>query len=138
MPRPAAKANGRRVTSPNRIVIAPAVRAVTAATAPQPSPSRATSAPPGSMIGVRITTQAIVTIVTTAPRASALTVETREALLKNRTNRPRGAEEGVDVSGSLGRMRPQGWGGRGSRRVLNWMDAANRRVSARDHRVGTL
>src|SRR3546814_12455229 len=112
MPRPAAKANGRRVTSPNRIVIAPAVRAVTAATAPKPSPSPATSAPPERLIGFRLTMYAIVTNVTPPPRTSAPTVDPRAALSNNRPHRPRGGAVGVSWKRALVLIAPPGGGRR--------------------------
>ena len=53
--RPAAKANGSRVTRPKMIVMTPAVRAVTAPTAPKSSTLPSTSGFPLRMIGLRIT-----------------------------------------------------------------------------------
>ena len=55
MPRPAANPNGRRVTSPNRIVMTPAVRAVTAPTAPNARVLPAMSSLPDRMIGFSTT-----------------------------------------------------------------------------------
>lgn len=71
MPRPAAKAKGKRVTRPNSSVITPAVSAVVAATCVNPSVSPATSVPLDRMTGFRMTISAIVTKVPTPQRISA-------------------------------------------------------------------
>ena len=52
MPSPAAKANGNRATTPNRIVITPAVSAVTADTWANCNWLPATSRGPARMIGL--------------------------------------------------------------------------------------
>ena len=91
MPSPAAKANGSRVTRPNRIVMTPAVSAVAAPTAENASSLPAMSALPDRMIGLRITMYAIVTKVTSPPRISPPIVEPRRLISKKRSSAPSGA-----------------------------------------------
>src|SRR5690606_3890474 len=84
-PSPAAKANGRRVTTPKRIVMTPAVRAVTAPSAAKSRVLPATSGCPDRMIGLRMTMYAIVTKVTRPPRTSVPRVEPRSLMRKKRS-----------------------------------------------------
>src|SRR5690554_1048240 len=104
MPRPAANANGRREISPNRMVMTPEVRAVTAATWVNPRELPSTSALPLKMIGFKMTMYAIATKVTMPPRTSRPTVDPLLVMEKNESTRLIGAEgafEAVLVTAQL-------------------------------------
>ncbi|XYX71183.1 hypothetical protein ACAD37_02068 [Clavibacter nebraskensis] len=95
MPRPAANANGRRATRPNRIVMTPAVRAVAAPTCEARSQFPSTSSvawsalKPPRISGLSTTMYAIVTKVRTPPRISRAYVDPRFVTSKNRSSAPR-------------------------------------------------
>src|SRR6185312_6220370 len=86
----------RRETSPNRIVITPAVSAVTAATWVKPSEWCSTSLLPLRMIGLRMTMYAIATKVTSPPRTSRENVDPLLVISKNESTRFRKVGLGAD------------------------------------------
>ena len=85
MPSPAANAKGRRATTPNRMVMAPAASDVTAETWPKGSLCPAMSAVLDRMMGFSTMMYAIAMKVTAPPRSSAATVEPRAEISKNRS-----------------------------------------------------
>ena len=88
MPRPAARAKGSRATTPNRMVVTPATRPVTAVSCAELRLVPVTSADPPRMRGLRTTMYAIATNATMPPRISCLIEDPREVISKN-LSRPR-------------------------------------------------
>ncbi len=94
MPSPAASANGRFATSPNRMVRPPAARPVIAPTCavwshpPATSTGAFSALVPPRMRGLRMTMYAIAKKVTSPPRSSRPVVEPRSVIRKKRSSRP--------------------------------------------------